>query len=676
VHNVANRIDKEIVIPIRTKSFKRDGKLFATFLDVTFIPVGRDRIKLKYAFSHEMNAIIKEMGGAKFDWDKKEWTVRNDYRTQWVINYYGKGMQNPYLNYEKELIAPPIQRQGLYQVQLDMIRWAWNKRYCMWASEMGTGKTLSAIHYLELLDPTGDVYWVGPKSALTAVRREFRIWNTKIKPHFMTYQGLTKVMKTWQDGKKAPQVLICDESSKVKNIKAQMTDAALKCADGIRADWGSEGSVILMTGTPSPKSPVDWYSQIEIIQPGFIKEGSLNRFKERLAVLEKANYGSGYELDKLVTWKDDENKCATCGKEKDHFSHILDHTFVPCKNEVANLYKRLAPIVLIRRKKDCLDLPEKRYIKIPLTPDNKTKMYSSMLRKRARSAVQGLSLVRELSDGFIYEQEPSREDHCKNCNGKGKTNVWVTRDKQKKYVPCPTCEADAIDPECYHCAGTGLIERLEHQGQEYIQEYMDCDVCKGKGTVVICARVCKEVECPKDAALKEILEQNEEVGRIVIYGGFQGSIDRVTRLCLQEGWNVWRLDGRGSKGYCVEGSSWPENLDYLDAFQDQNSVLDKVAFVGNADAGGMGLTLTRACSMVFWSNTYKPEARRQAEDRIHRIGMDENRGATYYDLIHLPEDEAVLTVLKNNMRLENMTMGQFEEVLKAVELTGSEVEDA
>jgi hypothetical protein len=50
----------------------------------------------------------------------------------------------------------------------------------------------------------------------------------------------------------------------------------------------------------------------------------------------------------------------------------------------------------------------------------------------------------------------------------------------------------------------------------------------------------------------------------------------------------------------------------------------------------------------------------QAEDRIHRIGMDKNRGALIIDLIHLPTDQLVLDNLKKKKALQSMTMGELE----------------
>ena len=62
---------------------------------------------------------------------------------------------------------------------------------------------------------------------------------------------------------------------------------------------------------------------------------------------------------------------------------------------------------------------------------------------------------------------------------------------------------------------------------------------------------------------------------------------------------------------------------------------------------------------VYWSNSWKPEYRVQSEDRIHRKGMDMNLGCTIVDLIHLPNDERVLNVIRDNRRLELMSMGEI-----------------
>jgi hypothetical protein len=66
---------------------------------------------------------------------------------------------------------------------------------------------------------------------------------------------------------------------------------------------------------------------------------------------------------------------------------------------------------------------------------------------------------------------------------------------------------------------------------------------------------------------------------------------------------------------------------------------------------------------VFYSNDFTPESRAQAEDRIHRPGIDKNKGATIVDLFHLGTDRKVLDVLKDNRRLEKLTLGELQEMM-------------
>jgi len=98
-----------------------------------------------------------------------------------------------------------------------------------------------------------------------------------------------------------------------------------------------------------------------------------------------------------------------------------------------------------------------------------------------------------------------------------------------------------------------------------------------------------------------------------------------------------------------------EALDFWDDTENN----PRVAFVAHPESGGMSLTLTAARMAVYWSNSFKPEYRVQSEDRIHRKGMDENLGCVIVDLIHLPTDERVVDIIRENRKLELMTMGKL-----------------
>ena len=54
-------------------------------------------------------------------------------------------------------------------------------------------------------------------------------------------------------------------------------------------------------------------------------------------------------------------------------------------------------------------------------------------------------------------------------------------------------------------------------------------------------------------------------------------------------------------------------------------------FIGNQASGGIGLTLTAASDVIYYSNNFNLEHRAQSEDRSHRKGQKNT--VTYYDII-------------------------------------------
>ena len=190
-----------------------------------------------------------------------------------------------------------------------------------------------------------------------------------------------------------------------------------------------------------------------------------------------------------------------------------------------------------------------------------------------------------------------------------------------------------------------------------------CTRCGGSGTVPKIVRATREVPCPKEKALKMLLDECEENGRIVVFAGFTGSVDRVTNICHKEGWSVFRCDGRGFEITDREGNVITQDgEEALEFWADRDN--QRVAFSSHPESGGMSLTLVESRMAVYWSNSFKPEYRAQSEDRIHRKGMDENLGCDIVDLIHLPTDQRVLDVIRQNRALELMTLGEFRGALE------------
>ena len=529
--------------------------------------------------------------------------------------------------------------------QKDMADGGLTYHYQLWAAEMGTGKTLAAQMLIEM-SGVNDWFWIGPKTSLPNIQREFRIWGFPADDYniqFHTYEGLVRVIDEWPDGVPPPHGLICDESSRLKNSTSQRSRAAQRLADMIRDKWGLErGYVIEMSGTPSPKTPVDWWSQCEIAWPGFLREGSAKAMEARLAFMVDQKYETA-AFKKRIGWKDDENKCDVCGEtlyEGPHDLTDLDdpaeyHPFKQSKNEVAYLYERLKGLVIIKHKKDCLNLPDKRYRQIVCKPTASTLRVAKAIMEAAPNAITGMTLLRELSDGFQYREAKDGKTKCHHCEDGTIAEWFIPGDEGRVFG-----NIDLLDDE--------LVSQLEKRN-------ITCPVCNGSMEVDKIVRTTREVPCPKDDALRMLLDECEETGRIVIFAGFTGSVDRIVKLMKQQKWDVVRCDQGNFQVLPQDGSIVEEQpLDYWANIEGHQHV----AFVANPESGGMSLTLVESRMAVYWSNCWKPEYRIQSEDRIHRKGMDENLGCTIVDLIHLPSDRRVLDVIRENRKLELMTMGE------------------
>ena len=619
---------------------------------------------------------IKAMMGAKWlgfrrENPKKVWTVSNCMRNWFQIQYLMG--QNPYEWFERDLVNYEYDRP-LRAHQKLMADTGLTYHYQIWGAEMGTGKTLAAQSVMEMSD-VDTWFWVGPLRSLENIQREWTKWECPLSwyetrsgddlrdsvrdnqhnIYVTTYERLVKYMETRKDDDPIPQGVIFDESSRLKSATSQRSKAAQDLADNIRKQYDKEGYVILMSGTPSPKSPLDWWKQCEITWPGFLREGSREQLEKRLAFMVTKELQDNV-INVRVGWKDDENKCAKCSKLEDDDEHrrSLDdmdrphHSFERSFNEVAYIYERLKGLATIIHKKDVLDLPDKVYEIDVCEPSPSTLRVAKTVAKGAPNVMTGLTWLRELSDGFMYKDVVDGVQKCPTCLNSeeaGKVKVWIDPANPDQ----PIRNTDMLD------------EKYTNSLEEVFDE---CPRCQGSQQINKMKRVAKEVPCPKEGKLKQRLAQCEETGRIIVFAGFQGSIDRIRGICLKQGWDVVQCDGRGFQVFDKTGKKL--NVDKPLSYWADLEHHGQVAFVAHPKSGGLSLNLTESRMVVFWSNDFEPESRSQAEDRVHRMGMDENKGCKIVDLIHLPSDERVLSVLRENRKLELLTMGEaYDDIFKA-----------
>jgi hypothetical protein len=588
---------------------------------------------------------LKAMRGARWlGYDEKNpekcWRVDDCRRNRFNLDYMeGKKpfarYTRPLLEAVKELgIMLPVTRQDnlgnfhtVYTHQNMMTYHMLVRRQCVISGEMGVGKTLAVFRAIEhSLVPL--CWYVAPKSALASVKLDAKRWRFSSNVIYMTYDEMKKRLTEWHAGSKTPPMVVFDESSRLKNMSAQRTQAALYLAENMRLEH-KDPYIILMTGSPSPKSPVDWYAQCEIACPGFIKEGDVKKFENRLAISEKQGDFTGVSYYKRIAWRDGNPMTCRCGKRQDDPIHVQKiegpyHEFSVIDNEVANLYKRMSGLVYVLFKKDCLELPEKQYRRIKLKPSLDLMRAARMVMAKAPNVITAMTLCRELSDGFQYADELVADDLCMQCSGQ-----------------CYITKPDGTQEPCIGCSATGSKRKT--------------------------VRKVIEVPSPKLDALTDLLDENEDYGRLVVYAGFMGSIDRICAHVARQGWKFIRVDGRG--WFNNMNPHW-DSTRILEEFQKlSDNPEEKIVFVGHPGSAGMGLTLTASSMIVYVSNDFNGESRIQSEDRIHRPGADENRGCTIVDLVLLPTDQKLLDNLARKRELQSISLGELSQAIDNYQFT-------
>jgi hypothetical protein len=620
--------------------------LMDTFMISTMLTGGRvmvpakievlpDRMILEFGYNKDLLAEVKLMKGRKWlggikgqppkPGERKAWQVdnceRNDFQLKRLMG------QNVYAKYDLPLIDIKFNREQLRAHQRDMVAHMCTRLQCIIAAEMGTGKSLSAIEAMEWAQSKWgnlEAWWVAPKTALTSVRLECRKWQSKVSPSFHTYDSLKKELVTWPAGQKPPRIVIFDESSRIKTPTAQRSQAAAYLAEQMRKHWGEDGCmIVLMSGSPAPKSPVDWYWQAEIARPGFFKAGTADLFKYEMGVFEKVDDIAGVTFPKFKTWRTGKpGLCNVCGEDTNDLAHMEGmtqnyHLFVQMADEVSRLAKRMRGFAMVKLKSQCTDLPDKVYRTIHVSPTPELKRSARLVQASSRNAIEALTRLRELSDGFQYlETDSGQTEVCEACHGKKTINNGE--------IACPFCD--------------------------------------GIGRTRLIVRETQIVTAPKLKALTDLLEEEfEDDNRIVLYAGFKASIDLVHEHLTKEGWTVIRVDGRGwASTLSVEAvGNMTQQEAWLEAFQNTYKYQQKIAFLGHPGSAGMGVTLTASRVIFYYSNDFNFESRIQSEDRIHRLGMDVNKGALIIDFIHLPSDALVLKNLQAKKEVQAMSLGDI-----------------
>jgi SNF2 family DNA or RNA helicase len=276
-----------------------------------------------------------------------------------------------------------------YAHQIKALEKSWNKIAYAYFMEMGTGKSKVLVDNIAMLYDNGNINGaliIAPKGVYrnwysseipihlaSHIQHKMVLWTAstskaKDKEYqqlfksdydlhilvmnveaFSTKKGIDFAAKFLRTHK---TIMAVDESTTIKTPTAKRTKAIV--ALGKNAIYRR-----ILTGSPITKSPLDLYTQCEFLDEDLLGHGSFYSFRNRYAIMIDRNFG-GRRVQIVGGYK-----------RLDELTDILN----------VFSYRVL--------KEDCLDLPEKIYIKREIELTEEQKMAYSTMKSAALAQLNG-----------------------------------------------------------------------------------------------------------------------------------------------------------------------------------------------------------------------------------------------------------------------------------------------
>ena len=166
----------------------------------------------------------------------------------------------------------------------------------------------------------------------------------------------------------------------------------------------------------------------------------------------------------------------------------------------------------------------------------------------------------------------------------------------------------------------------------------------------------QQVSKAKMEALEDIIDEAVQSGeKLVVIARFIPEIKAIEKLL-----NKKRIL------YSIVSGEIKDREEQIRKFQNDPKIS---VFIGQVATAGLGITLTAASTMVFYSLDYSMSNFEQAKARIHRAGQQKN--CTYIYLIAKGTvDEKVLSTLQNKANLAKNLIDEYKRGLNPYEIGG------
>ncbi|SCU78266.1 LAFA_0A05776g1_1 [Lachancea sp. 'fantastica'] len=516
------------------------------------------------------------------------------------------------------------------------------------ADEMGLGKTLQSIALLAFItemDTKGPFLIAAPLSTVDTWLSEFAKFapdidvlkyydslgqqkrTSKLKSFFKRTKGQGVVVTSYEIIIRDIDIilshhwkfLIVDEGHRIKNINCKLIQELKRINTSNR---------LLLTGTPLQNNLAELWSLLNFILPEIFADFEI--FQKWFDFGDTELESSSQGLNKLI-------------------NEELE------KNLISNLHTILKPFLLRRLKSVVLAgvLPPKReyLINCQLTPLQR-KFYRGALKGKLKATV----FRQAVKDFYTLNQ-----DHIGQVSNRTIRNFleWKSSDEPEQTEDKLLIQMDQLYREHIHRA---LLNKSLLNSMVQLRQIVDSTllfffplVDPSQLTLELLLKTSGKLQVLQQ--LVPPLIQNKH--KVLIFTQF------VTMLDLLEDW----CELNNIKPCRIDGSMDNETRQgHIDGFNDPKGSFD--VFLISTRAGGLGINLTAADSVVLFDSDWNPQVDLQAMDRTHRIGQ--TAPVVVYRLCcDNTVEHVILTRAASKRRLEKMViqMGKFNNLKR---LAGSE----
>lgn len=344
-----------------------------------------------------------------------------------------------------------------------------------------------------------------------------------------------------------PTMLVLDESTSIKNPSAKQTKGLQKIKESANRRY-------FMTGTPIARDPLDFFSQFEFLDKNIIGVENMSQMQY--------NY-----VDYAYTW----GRVSVAKSFKN-----LDA-----------LQKKIDPWCIRHLKKDCMDIPDKQYICIPVQlSDEQVKHYLQMQK-------YGIATIKDFE-----------------------TN----------------------NP---HISSAPIVITQMLRLQQICSGYLPTE------DKLFCFE-----QNPKLEFVRDIVKEKTKT---IVFCHFRKEIEFVRNMCKQESIECVTISGEVNE---KDRTLAEENF--------QRGTAKVIAC--QTETGGLGITLTAADTVIYFSNTFSFKDRAQSEDRAHRAGQ--TKQVTYYDLVSTigdkeeTIDQYIIEAIQKKSEISSYLLANIKGILK------------